>query len=70
MIFSHHILFTYLVETVAHFCKHLLFEKLELLQLDKLYVLNRALRWLFHFIINHLGQDWVRRNCTFHLLFD
>lgn len=55
MIFSHHILFSQLVITVVHFCKLLIFEKLELLQLNKLYFFYRALWGLFHFIINHFG---------------
>lgn len=59
MVFSHHILFTYLVITVVHLCKLLLFEKLEFLQLDKLYVFYWALRGLFHFIINHFRQNRV-----------
>ena len=67
-IFTHHILFSHLVITVVHSCKLLIFEKLKFLQLDKLYVFNRALRGLFHFIINHFGQYWVCRNITYFLL--
>lgn len=67
-IFTHHILFSKLVIAIVHFCKLLLLEKLEFLQLDKLYIFNRALRWLFHFIINHFGQYWVCRNVIYFLL--
>lgn len=68
-IFPHHVLFTYLIEAIAHSCELLILELLKLLQLNKLDVLDRTLRRLFHLIVDHLWKYWVRRNEIFLWLY-
>lgn len=59
-IFSHHILFAYLIIAISHFALHCLFKPFEFLQLNKLNIFKWALRGLLWF---QSYLFWQQRIC-------
>ena len=65
----HDVLLPNLVISLAHLLLLLGLEPLETLQLHELNILERAGRWLFHFVNDHFGQNRVGPGDGLSLLF-
>lgn len=67
-VFSHHIFLSDLVVPFAHPLLNLLLKLFKLLDLNKLYVFQRALWWFLLFREWHFWKDWICWNWQFFFL--
>ena len=67
-VFSHHIFFAYLVIPVTHPLLDLLLKPSKLLNLNKLYIFQRALGWFFLLRELHFWKEWISWNRKFFFL--